>query len=85
LCWAIQPPKPFRKRFGTISLSVSKLGHKTPTKTNELMDIAMKFALGQDAVEALFHKYKGDGKRKENTLEVSTPRFPKKGKKKKTR
>jgi hypothetical protein len=29
------------------------------------MDIDMKFALGQEAVEALFHKDKGDVKRKE--------------------
>jgi hypothetical protein len=43
---------------------VSKLGHKTPTKSNELMDIAPKFASGQEAVESLFHKDKGDGKRK---------------------
>jgi hypothetical protein len=45
---------------------VSKLGRKTPTKANELMDITMKFALGQEAIEALFHKDKGDGKRKED-------------------
>jgi hypothetical protein len=31
---------------------VSKLGHKTPTKARELMDIATKFASGQEAVEA---------------------------------
>jgi hypothetical protein len=35
---------------------VSKLGRKTLTKANELMDIATKFALGHEAVEALFHK-----------------------------
>jgi hypothetical protein len=33
---------------------VSKLGRKTPTKVNELMDIATKFASGQEAVEAIF-------------------------------
>jgi hypothetical protein len=48
------------------------------------MDIATKFALGQEAVEALFHKDKGDKKRKEGTLEASTQRNPKKGRKKKT-
>jgi hypothetical protein len=35
---------------------VSKLGHKTPTKASELMDIATKFASGQEAVEAIFRK-----------------------------
>jgi hypothetical protein len=63
---------------------VSKLGRKTLTKANELMDIATKFALGQEAVEALFHKDKRDKKRKEGTLEASTQRNPKKGRKKKT-
>jgi hypothetical protein len=33
---------------------VSKLGHKTPTRASELMDIATKFASVQDAVEAIF-------------------------------
>jgi hypothetical protein len=37
---------------------VSKLGHKTPTKASELMDIATKFASGQEAVEAIFRKKK---------------------------
>jgi hypothetical protein len=37
---------------------VSKLGHKTPTKASELMDIATKFASGQEAVEAIFWKDK---------------------------
>jgi hypothetical protein len=37
---------------------VSKLGHKTPTKASELMDIATKFAYGQEAVEAIFRKDK---------------------------
>jgi hypothetical protein len=35
---------------------VSKLGRKTPTKASELMDIATKFASGQEAVEAIFRK-----------------------------
>jgi hypothetical protein len=35
---------------------VSKLGHKTPTKASELMDIATKFASGQEAVEAIFRR-----------------------------
>jgi ribose 5-phosphate isomerase len=37
---------------------VSKLGHKTPTKASELMDIATKFASGQEAIEAIFRKDK---------------------------
>jgi hypothetical protein len=37
---------------------VSKLGHKTPTKPSELMDIATKFASGLEAVEAIFRKDK---------------------------
>jgi hypothetical protein len=37
---------------------VSKLGRKTPTRASELMDIAIKFASGQEAVEAIFWKDK---------------------------
>src|SRR6187455_2133827 len=37
---------------------VSKLGHKTLTKASKLMDIATKFASGQEAVEAIFWKDK---------------------------
>jgi hypothetical protein len=37
---------------------VSKLGRKTPTKASELMDIATKFASGQEAIEAIFRKDK---------------------------
>jgi hypothetical protein len=37
---------------------VSKLGRKTPTRAIELMDIATKFASGQEAVEAIFRKDK---------------------------
>jgi hypothetical protein len=37
---------------------VSKLGCKTPTKASELMDIATKFASGQEAVEVIFRKDK---------------------------
>jgi hypothetical protein len=62
---------------------VNKLGRKTPTKANELMDIATKFASGKEVVKALFHNDKGNGKRMEDAPEVSTERNPKKGKKKK--
>jgi hypothetical protein len=37
---------------------VSKLGRNTPTKASELMDIATKFASGQEVVEAIFRKDK---------------------------
>jgi hypothetical protein len=63
---------------------VSKLGHKTSTKANKLMDIATKFDSGQEAIEAPFHRDMGDVKRKEATPEASTPCNLKKGEKKKT-
>jgi hypothetical protein len=61
---------------------VSKLGRKTPTKASKLMDIATKFASGQEAVEAIFWKDKQpQGRQKEDALEASIQR----GTKKKTR
>jgi hypothetical protein len=61
---------------------VSKLGRKTPTKASELMDIATKFASGQEAVKAIFRKDKQpQGRQKEDVLEASVQR----GTKKKTR
>jgi hypothetical protein len=61
---------------------VSKLGRKTPTKASELMDIATKFASGQEAVEAIFRKDKQpQGRQKEDAPEASVQR----GTKKKTR
>jgi hypothetical protein len=61
---------------------VSKLGRKTPTKASELMDIATKFASGQEAVEAIFRKDKQpQGRQKEDVPEASVQR----GTKKKTR
>jgi hypothetical protein len=62
---------------------VSKLGRKTPTKASELMDIATKFASGQEAIEAIFHKHKGKGKWKKDAPKASTQRNSKKNKKKK--
>jgi hypothetical protein len=62
---------------------VSKFGCKTPTKARELMDIATKFALRQEAVEAIFHKDKGSGKRKEDAPEATTKCNSRKNKKKK--
>jgi hypothetical protein len=37
---------------------MSKLGRKTPTRASELIDIATKFASGQEAIEAIFRKDK---------------------------
>jgi hypothetical protein len=63
---------------------VSKLGRKTPTKASELMDIATKFASGQQAVEAIFWKDKQpQGRQKEDAPEASVQRGSKKKAKKK--
>jgi hypothetical protein len=63
---------------------VSKLGRKTPTRASELVDIATKFASGQEAVEAIFRKDKQpQGRPPEDVPEASTQRgTKKKGKKK---
>jgi hypothetical protein len=51
---------------------VSKLGHKTPTRASELMDIATKFASDQEAVEAIFRKDKQpQGRQQEDVPEAS--------------
>jgi hypothetical protein len=64
---------------------VSKLGRKTPTKASELMDIATKFASGQEAVEAIFQKDKQpQGRSKEDVPEASAQRSAKKKAKKKS-
>jgi hypothetical protein len=63
---------------------VSKLGRKTPTKASELIDIATKFASGQEAVEAIFWKDKQpQGRQKEDAPEASVQRGSKKKAKKK--
>jgi hypothetical protein len=63
---------------------VSKLGRNTPTKASELMDIATKFASGQEAVEAIFRKDKQpQGRQKEDAPEASVQRGTKKKAKKK--
>jgi hypothetical protein len=63
---------------------VSKLGRKTPTRASELMDIATKFASGQEAVEAIFQKDKQpQGRQPEDVPMASAQRgTKKKGKKK---
>jgi hypothetical protein len=54
---------------------VSKLGHKTPTRASELMDIATKFASGQEAVEAIFRKDKQpQGRQQEDVPEAFAQR-----------
>jgi hypothetical protein len=64
---------------------VSKLGRKTPTKASELMDIATKFASGQEAVEAIFRKDKQpQGRQQEDVPEASSQRGTKKKAKKKS-
>ena len=58
---------------------MSKLGRKTPTRASELMDIATKFASGQEAVEAIFRKDKQpQGRQKEDVPEASVQRGTKK-------
>jgi hypothetical protein len=63
---------------------VSKLGRKTPTRVSELMDIATKFASGQEAVEAIFRKDKQpQGRQPDDIPEASAQcGAKKKGKKK---
>jgi hypothetical protein len=64
---------------------VSKLRHKNPTKASELMDIATKFASGQEAVEAIFRKDKQpQGRQQEDIPEASAQRGMKKKAKKKS-
>jgi hypothetical protein len=64
---------------------VSKLGRKTPTKASEFMDIATKFASGQEAVEAIFQKDKQpQGRQQEDVPEASAQRGTKKKAKKKS-
>jgi hypothetical protein len=58
---------------------VSKLGRKTLTRASELMDIATKFASGQEAVEAIFRKDKQpQGRQLEDVPEASAQRGTKK-------
>jgi hypothetical protein len=64
---------------------VSKLGRKTPTRASELMDIATKFASGQEAVEAIFRKDKQpQGRQPEDVPESSARHDTKKKNKKKS-
>jgi hypothetical protein len=58
---------------------VHELGHKSPTKASELLDIATNFATSEEAVEAIFLDAKG--KWKKDATEDSASRDPKKKKK----
>jgi hypothetical protein len=63
---------------------VSNLGRKNPTKASKLMDIATKFASGQEAVEAIFRKDKQpQGRQQEDVPKASAQRGTKKKAKKK--
>jgi hypothetical protein len=65
---------------------VSKLGRKTPTRASELVDVATKFASGQEAVEAIFRKDKQpQGELKTDAPEASAQRSTKKKVKNKSR
>jgi hypothetical protein len=64
---------------------VIKLGRKTPTRASKLMDIATKFASGQEAVEAIFRKDKQpQGRQQEDVHEAFAQRGTKKKAKKKS-
>jgi hypothetical protein len=64
---------------------MSKLGRKTPTRASKLMDIATKFASGQEAIEAIFLKDKPpQGRQLEDVPEASAQRCTKKKGKKKS-
>jgi hypothetical protein len=65
---------------------VSKLGRKAPTRASKLMDVATKFASGQEAVEAIFRKDKQPlGELKTDAPEASAQRGTKKKAKNKSR
>jgi hypothetical protein len=65
---------------------VSKLGRKTTTRASELMDVATNFALGQEAVEAIFRKDKQpQGEPKTDAPEASAQRRTKMKAKNKSR
>jgi hypothetical protein len=64
---------------------VRKLGRKTPTRASELMDIATKFASGQEAVEAIFQKDKQpQGRQPEDVPKASAQHGARKKDKKKS-
>jgi hypothetical protein len=60
---------------------VHELGHKTPTSTSQLLDIATNFASGEEAVGAIFSDGNAKGKQKAKATEASGSQDPKKKKK----
>jgi hypothetical protein len=53
---------------------VHELGRKGPCTTSELLDIAIKFASGKEAVGTIFHYTKRKEKQQENTDEGGSDR-----------
>lgn len=64
---------------------MSKLGRRTPTEANDLMNIATKVASGEECVGALFHQATDKERRREEEAEGSNPRDSKKKKRGKGR
>ena len=60
---------------------VRKLGQNVPTTAAVLLDIATNFALGKEAVEAVFPDNDAKGKRRDEAPGASASRFSKKKKK----
>jgi len=60
---------------------VHELGRKTPTSTNQLLNIATNFASGEEAIGAIFSDSAAKGKQKAEATEASGSCDPKKKKK----
>ena len=60
---------------------VRELGQNVPTSADALLDNATNFALGEEAVGAIFPDSNAKGKRRDETLVASASRFSKKKKK----
>jgi hypothetical protein len=60
---------------------VHELGHKGPCTTSELLEIAINFASGKEAVGTIFHDTKRKEKQQENADEGGSDRNSKKKKK----
>jgi len=57
---------------------VHELGRKTPTSTNQLLDITTNFASGEETVGAIFSDGSTKGKQKTEATEASGSQDPKK-------
>ena len=60
---------------------VRELGRNVPTSVAALLDIATNFALGEEAIRAIFPDNDAKGKRRDEALGASASRFSKKKKK----